>query len=496
MSARHQPPIVAGRVPPHDLDAEASVLSACMLKAGSIADVADMLDPSDFYSESNGAIYATAMELDDSGKPIDIVTIATLLRGRDELARVGGSAYLAQIVDATPAIWNLRAHAAIVRDKARQRRLIAECQALAAEGYGDVGEVSAWLDEAEGRVCAVANSRRVDEDEPELPRAIIERIFKSFGDEAAGRVPQQVRVPTGLVDLDKLLKGGGLAIGGVTTMGAYWGVGKTSLALEIAGRVSMSGHRGPPSKRDDGTEQPGTLTGVMVFSLEMPKDELMERAIAQGARVDLAKDKSTWSRDEWSAATEEAQRLSRAPFWTDDRSEHTPTTIRSRLRRAKAEARRMGVEIRLVVIDYLQLVSGKSFIGKGSREEEGAYLARSTKLLARSEQVHVIAVAQLNDDASKRGNDKRPRSSDFRESKAIPMNADNCILIHNPFARARALARRDGGHADKAPEAEVVELIVDKQRGGRTGTVRALFEPAFTSFRSFDGRQYDESVDL
>lgn len=491
MTARHDP--IAGRVPAHDLEAEAAVLSAVLLKRGALAEVSDVLAPKHFYSEANGRIFGAALALDAEGKPIDAVTVASWLRDREQLQRVGGPGYLMDVCDATPAVANVRAHAVTVVEKARIRAMVDLCHGIAAEGYGDVGDVGEWLDSVESRICAVADEGRVDEDAPELPGPIITRIFESFRAEETGDAGQVVRIPTGLPDLDKLLKGGGLALGGVTTTGAYWGVGKTSLALEIAGRVATSDHRGPRRTNDRGETIEGTRTGVAVFSLEMPRDELLERALAQAARVDVSKGKREWTGDEWSEVTNAANLLSRSPLWTDDRPDHTPTTIRARLRRMKAEAARLGVEIRLVVCDYLQLMNGKGGVSaRASREEEVAYLARSMKLLARSEKVHVIVVGQLNDDANKRSGDKRPRSADFRESKAIPMNADNCILIHNPFARARALARRDGDDAQKAPEAEVAELILDKQRGGRTGSVRVLFEPAFTSFRRYDGRAYNE----
>lgn len=482
-----------GAVPPHDLDAEASVLSAVLLKRGAIAEVSDLLAPRHFYSESNGRIYEACAAVEADGKPIDLVTVAAWLRDRERLESVGGAGYLMQVCDATPAVANVRNHARIVLQKHRMRALIDTCHAVAAESYGDVGDVDQWIDAAEARVCGVANEGRVEEDEPELPGPIIKRIFEAFNEEQRGESPSIVRVPTFLDDLDRILKGGGLAIGAVTATGAYWGVGKTSLALEIAGRVATSGHRGPKRKDERGEDIPGSLTGVVVFSVEMPRDELLERALAQASRVDVSKHKREWSGDEWANVTEAAQGLSRSPLWTDDRADQTPTTIRARLRRIKAQAAKMDVEIRLVVVDYLQLLNGKSGVsGRASREEEVSYLARSMKLLARSERVHVIAVGQLNDDANKRSGDKRPRSADFRESKAIPMNADNCVLIHNPFARARALAWRDGDDAQKAPDAEVVELILDKQRGGRTGSVRVLFEPAFTSFRRYDGRSYEE----
>lgn len=489
-----EPPVVAGRVPPNDLDAEAAVLSTVMLRGrAALADVSDVLQPSDFYSEANRRIYQTAQALDADDRPIDTLTVASALRTQERLQQVGGVAYLAQLVDATPAVAHVREHAIIVADKALVRRAILACQTIAAEGYGDIGPVDQWLDSAEARVCAAASEGIAKEDDPSTPQEIITAIFADFQAEARGEVASVVRVPTGIADLDGILKGGGLAVGGVTATGAYWGVGKTSLALQIGTNVALSGHRGPPSKDDAGKVVPGTKTGVAFFSLEMSKAELIERALAQIAKVDVSKNKAAWNGDEWSAVTAASQRLTTAPLWVDDLSDQSPTSIRSRLRRMKAQARKVGVEIRLVIIDYLQLVEGKTGVpARAERREVVDYLARSMKLIARSEGVHLIAVAQLNDDASKRTGDPRPASKDFRESKAIPMNADNCLLIHNPFARARALARRDSKAGNAAPESEVVELILDKQRGGRTGTVRALFQPSFTAFAGYDGRHYED----
>jgi replicative DNA helicase len=490
---RREPPIVAGRVPPHDLDAEAAVLSSVLLKRDALDEVADLLKPEQFYSEANGRIYGAAIELASEGTPVDLVTVASLLRDREQLGSIGGPGYLVQIVDATPAVAHVAAHAKTVAEKSQVRRVIAECQLIGAEGYGDVGAVPEWLDEVERRVLGTTEATSSD-DEPEMAGAVLARIFTELRDEAAGRAPRVLRIATGLPDLDGLLTGGGLAIGEVTATGAYWGVGKTSLGLEVGVRVAIASPKPPPADVDGVTVE-GLPTGVAFFSVEMEKAPLVKRALMQLSRIDGSKPIPKWTQDEWKAATTASIDFSRAPFFIDDRSEQTPVTIRTRLRRMKADAKRRGFEIRLVIVDYLQLVSGRAHVGsRASREEEVAYLARSMKLLARTERVHVIVIAQLNDDANKR-KDARPSSRDFRESKAIPMNADNCLLIHNPFARERALAHRDGHAAPKAPEAEVVEIILDKQRNGRTGTVRALFQPASTSFVSYDGRHYESDGD-
>ena len=223
----------------------------------------------------------------------------------------------------------------------------------------------------------------------------------------------------------------------------------------------------------------------------MLADEIGSRSLFQTARVDSSRARNhTLTPLEWRSIHEVGVALHKLPVAIDDRSEISIADLGASVRRRKAMEERAGNELRLVVVDYIQLIEARSCLSRdANREQEVAHVARSLKRIAKECKVHVLALAQLNDDANKRAKDERkPCSRDFRESKAIPMNADNVMLIHNPFARERAAMFRDGKSVP-TPASELVELIVDKHRGGPTGTVRVTFHPSRTLFVDYEGEE-------
>ncbi len=448
---------VTGRVPAHDLDAEAAVLSA-VLVAGQVDAVSDLLEPADFYSDANKRIFEAALEIRRGGVPIDVVTVARWLRDRELLASVGGAGYLGQIADATPAVAHLDAHARIVSDKAKVRRLVAECQRIAAEGYGDVGDVAAWVDSAESAIHAIGQSRQAD------TMTDLRQAIHDFFDKIAHPPETPDGLSTGLSGLDRIL--GPMCAGQLILIGALSGIGKSSLALNMALHVACE-----------------AKSGVLIFSAEMEAVELASRALFSDAQVDAWKANYPKRIDagDWQRLTASAAKFSTARVLVDDRPNITPLQIRSAARRVQSR-REFGLG--LIVVDYIQLLDGKANLPKGaSRENEVAEIARSLKVLAKETGVPVLALAQLNSDSERAPNGgRKPRMNDLRESKAIAQNADKIILIHNPHAVERAETYRNE-NGDEAPfPAECVDLIVAKNRGGRTGTAQADFWPSCTLF--------------
>lgn len=475
--AKREPRPIAGRVPPNNLDAEGAVLCAILEQPAALDVCAEILSgPEDFYSHANGWVYRAACETAASGVRVDVITVCNWLRDREELERVGGRAYVQSLMDETPYVANVAEHATIVAELAKVRRLIAGCQRIAAEGYGDIGSVPDFLAAADEAVHAIASSR--DRTRAERLGVVLTESFKRLesGDDA------DRGLPTGLIDLDRIA--GRMKPGQLIVIGALSSVGKSSLALNIAVHVACIG-RTPAEP----------APAVLAFSLEMTKEELAERALFCAARVDSWKinAKKSITDDDWDALTAAAAAISPATLWIDDRQGVSPADIRASARRLQAEAQKRGdAKLAMLVVDYVQLVNGRVGLAKNaSREQEVSAVGLALKNLAKELGVPVVALAQLNDDINKRPeSERKPRMGDLRESKALAQHADKVILIHNPAAVKRSQELRDG-HArnDDVPPPEVVELVVGKNRGGRTGSVRALFFPAFTSFQNYDGRQ-------
>lgn len=454
---------VAGCAPPHDLTAEACVLSALLLDPGAIDRVTDLVRTEDFYADSNRWIFEAATSLHADQRPIDVATVASWLRDRERFQAVGGSAYLVQLADETPAIGHVEAHAKIVAEKARVRRLIAECQRIAAEGYGDVGDVEQWVNDAEAALHRIGEGTRADDTLCSMRDALVSVWQRVATDDVI------TGLRTGLTDLDYLL--GPMKAGQMIVIGALSSVGKSALALNIAAHAA-------------GAQKTGTL----MFSAEMSREELAERALFAEAQVDSAKlnNKRRLTEVDFRALSEAARVVGALPVLIDDRPGISVAQIRSRARRVQAQWRNHPTPLGLIVVDYLQLLDGKAAVPKGAtRENEVAEIARGLKVLAMECRVPVLVLAQLNSDSEKAGkSERKPRLGDLRESKAIGQNADAVILIHNPAAVERAEEyRNDSAKRFDALPMETVDLILAKRRGGgRTGTVQVGFWPTIVTF--------------
>jgi replicative DNA helicase len=457
----------AGRLPPHDLDAEAAVLSALMLDGAKVHDVAGFLRPEHFYSDANGRIYEAILVLDGAQRPVDVVTIAAALRDVDRLAQVGGPSYLAQLADATPAIANIAEHACIIHDKWKIRAVIATCQRIAAEGYGEVGDAQKFASDAAAALAIVADEGAFDDghvaDGMELATRSWERATRPETQEPALR--------TGVAPLDRLYK---MHRGNLVIIGAHSGIGKSALAQQIAGHAATT----------DGRDS------ALIFSLEMTGDEVMDRLACGIARIDSAKldpDHGGLTRYEMDRFRDALQLVGTPRLVVDDRADHTPASIRARARSLAAKMKRAGTPLRLVVVDYCQIVSPDVTRAKDqNREREVALVGRALKKLAAELGVVVIGVAQLNEDA--RQKDRPPRARDLRESRALMQDANAVILIWNEAAESRVDENAEGARARLDPETpDAVKLIIGKRRSnGRTGTVRASFWPAFCTFGELD----------
>jgi replicative DNA helicase len=477
-----EPPVIAGRVPPHDLDAEAAVLSACMLDAEALDVALEMLDPKSFYSRANGDIFDACRTLGHEGRPVDNVSVASLLRTRKIIQKVGGTQYLGRIVDATPAVGNVAEHARTVLDKYRLRRAIATCQKYGGEGYGEVEDTDAYLGELEQAVYDLAQTRHQESGFEPVHDALT-AAFQRISDaaESGGRI---TGISSGFIDLDQ--KTAGLHDGDLMIVAARPGMGKTSFVLNIAANLALSETVQVPDD-DQGFPTEETKDGevVAIYSLEMPKEQVATRLVCSESRVDLGKLRNGYlSQDDWANLTKAAGVIGDAAIWIDDTPALTVLDVRGRLRRLQADIRRKrgpSARIALVIIDYLQLMSGRK--GVASREQEISEISRGLKQLAKEMKVPVIALSQLNRGVETRGGkDKRPMLSDLRESGAIEQDADVVVFIY----------RDEYYNPEETTERGIAELIIAKQRNGPTGTVRVRFISSCTKFENLAPGTYEE----
>jgi replicative DNA helicase len=472
----------AGRVPPADLDAEAAVLSSILLSSDAFDTVQEILEPEHFYADSNRRVYETIIELAQKGRAIDTVSVAGHLRDRGRLDQVGGTPYLAQLVDATPAVAHVENHARTIREKWRLRSLIATCQRFASEGYGDCGEVQEFVDEAEQSIFELA---RVKSESQVVPvKDAIQQAFTIL-QAAQQRGGSVTGFSSGFTELDR--RTSGMHPGDLYIVAGRPGMGKTSFVLNVAANVASS-KLVPSGERGAGhIEKSGD--GVAFFSLEMPREQLAARLLSSEARVNMASLRSGQvNSDDWNKLTEAAARLSRVPLWLDDTPAISILDLRAKLRRLQAELRRHPdgpKEVGLVAIDYLQLMSGRK--GVNSREQEISEISRGLKQLAKEMRVPVMALSQLNRSVETRGTkDKRPQLSDLRESGAIEQDADAIFFIY-----------RDEYYFEDSPDKGQAEVIVAKQRNGPTGTVKVKFTQQFTRFDNLasDDYNFDDELD-
>ena len=442
------------RVPPHDLDAEAAVLSAVMLDSSALDKcVAVGLTPEKFYAERHRRIFEGAIECAATGIPTDVVNIGTWLKDRERIAQVGGMSYMTELLNAAPAVANVAAYAKTIVEKSAVRALIATCQKLAAKGYLDYGDPRAFVDEAETAVHSVAQSLTmgIDDTFAHVRKAMSDAVREVQKGQGSKGV---TGTRTGLDDLDQLTTG--LHGGELTVIAGRPGMGKSSLAFQIAGHVALGG------------------LGAVGSSLEMPSKLVALRLACAAARVSGSRARAGgFKPDEWSRFSTAASDLAKAPLWLDERAGASVAQIRATVRRAARECEKRQTKLGVVVVDYLQLARGQVQRGRVSnREQEVSEISRSMKEIAKEHDVPVLALSQLNRSCETRA-DKRPLLSDLRESGSIEQDADVVLFVY-----------RDKVYNAQSERGNVAELIVAKQRSGPCAAVDVMFDEATTSFRN------------
>jgi len=420
------------RVPPQDVVAEQSVLGGMMLSKDAIADVIEQVRGSDFYRPAHELIYEAIIDLFGRGEPVDAVTVADELTKRGQMSRIGGATYLHDLISMVPTAANAGYYARIVRERAVLRRLVEAGTRITQLGYAtDGGDVEEIVNTAQAEIYAVAE-RRASEDYRPLGEIIEDTVDEI---EAAGRREAGlVGVPTGFAELDELTNG--LHAGQMIVIAARPAMGKSTLGIDIVRAASIK----------------HGLTSA-VFSLEMSRNEITMRVLSAEAKVKLQRLRSGKLDDrDWNSIARTQARISSAPMFIDDSPNMSLMEIRAKCRRLKQQH-----DLRIVLIDYLQLMtSGKRV---ESRQQEVSEFSRALKLLAKELEVPVIAISQLNRGPEQR-TDKKPQLSDLRESGAIEQDADMVILLH-----------REEFYEPEGPRAGEADLIVAKHRNGPTKTI-------------------------
>jgi replicative DNA helicase len=430
------------RIPPQDLEAEQSVLGGMLLSKDAIADVVEALRGDDFYKPAHQTIYEAVLDLYGRGEPADAITLSAELTKRGELGRVGGAPYLHTLISSVPTAANAGYYARIVSERAILRRLVEAGTRITQMGYADTGEVDEVVDRAQAEIYSVTE-RRTSEDYAPLAE-IMEGTLDEI--EAIGsRGGTMVGVPTGFTDLDALTNG--LHPGQLVVVAARPGLGKSTLALDFARSASIK----------------SGLTSV-IFSLEMTRNEITMRLLSAEARVGLHHMRTgSLGDDDWTKLARKMSEVASAPLFIDDSPNMTMMEIRAKCRRLKQRH-----DLKLVVVDYLQLMSSGKRVE--SRQQEVAEFSRALKLLAKELELPVVALSQLNRGPEQR-TDKKPMLSDLRESGSIEQDSDMVILLH-----------REDAYERESPRAGEADFIVAKHRNGPTATITVAFQGHYSRF--------------
>ena len=448
-------------IPPHSTEAEQAVLGGIMLSNQYWDGIAERVIAEDFYTFAHKAIFQTMEELMLNQTPIDLITLDQALKAKGISDSVGGFAYLADLSNNTPNAINILAYAEIVREKAILRELIAVGNRIAENSYSPKGkDIKMVLDEAEREVFAIAEKRSSSTEGPQNVISVLESTIARIDTLSKLENHSGVTgVTTGFVDLDK--KTAGLQPSDLIIVAARPSMGKTTFAMNLCENAAMA------------SDKP-----VLVFSLEMPAEQIMMRMIASLARVDQTKIRTGQNLDEteWSKiASVFGMFKQKNNLYIDDSSGLTPTELRSRARRVYRENNGLS----MIMVDYLQLMRAPAF--SDNRTLEIAEISRSLKALAKELEVPVVALSQLNRTLEQRA-DKRPVNSDLRESGSIEQDADLIMFIY-----------RDEVYNRESEEKGIAEIIIGKQRNGPIGRVKLAFQGNFSRFDNLaEHHHYDD----
>lgn len=448
---------VGVRIPPQSLDAEKSVLGAILLDKDAIIKVIDILRPEDFYDDRHASIFESMLSLFDKRMPIDIVTLSETLESADKLKVSGGASYLAEIVNGTPSAVNVAHYAQICRDKAVLRRLIGVAGNISELGFEEESEVSETLDKAEQALFSVSQKFLKNKfvSVSSVLTEAFERIDKIHKDKDKGALRG---VPSGFRDLDNLTAG--FQKSDLIILAARPSMGKTSFALNLAENAAID-----------------EKIPVGIFSLEMSKDQLVDRLLSSQAGVDSWRLRTgNLTDDDFPKIGYAMGVLSEAPIFIDD-------SVGANVMEIRAKARRLQMEhgLGLIIIDYLQLMEGRSH-GGDNRVQEISEISRSLKGLARELEVPVIALSQLSRAVEHRDN-KRPQLSDLRESGSIEQDADIVMFLY-----------REDYYNPETDKKGITEVLLKKHRNGPIGGVELFFNPAQMRFADLEKNRIVEPV--
>ncbi len=432
------------RIPPNNIDAEKSVLGAVLVSPDALLDIIDIIRPDDFYRKDHETIFSAMMDLFNANRPIDVVTVTEKLSSLGVLDKVGGIPYLGSLADEVPLASNAPQYARIVAEKALQRRLIKCAQDISQNAYEPEGDVSAALEFAEQSVLDVMQNR-ASKSYVQI-KDVLPEVFTKL--EEASKSSGLSGISTGFYDLDK--KTAGLHDSDLVLIAGRPAMGKTAFMLNIARHAAVK-ERVP----------------VAIFNLEMSKQQLATRMLSTESGVESEKLRNGDLADsDWTKIAEGMSVLSGAPIYFDDSTDVSVQSIRAKCRKLKMEK-----DIRLVFVDYLQLMQGKT--GRSdSRAQEVGDISRSLKVMARELNVPVIVGSQVNRELEKRA-DKRPMLSDLRESGSIEQDADIVMFLY-----------RDEVYNPETEFKGVAEVILAKHRNGATGTCNLIFDAEHSAFKN------------
>ncbi|MFC7410563.1 MULTISPECIES: replicative DNA helicase [Hydrogenophaga] len=439
------------RIPPHSIEAESSVLGGLLLDNGAWDRVGDLIKDTDFYRYEHRLIFTAVAALINGSKPADVITVFEQLQSQGRAEEVGGLAYLNSLAQYVPSAANIRRYAEIVRERGILRKLLSASDEIATNAFNPQGRaVAQILDEAEQKIFNIGEEgSRMKQGFQSMDTLVVQLLDRV--QEMADNPNDVTGVPTGFIDLDRMTSG--LQAGDLVVLAARPSMGKTAFAINIAEHVALN--EGLP---------------VAVFSMEMGASQLAVRVVGSIGRINqghLRTGKLT--DDEWPRLTEAIEKLRTVSLHIDETPGLTPSELRANARRLSRQCGKLG----LIVVDYLQLMSGSSTAGGDNRATELGEISRGLKMLAKELQCPVIALSQLNRSVEQR-TDKRPMMSDLRESGAIEQDADIIMFIYRDEYYTREACKEPG----------VAEIIIGKQRNGPTGTVKLAFLNALTRFES------------
>ncbi|GGH58142.1 replicative DNA helicase [Comamonas phosphati] len=438
------------RVPPHSMESESSVLGGLLLDNNAWDRVGDLLSEGDFYRHEHKLIFDAISRLVNASKPADVITVYEHLQGIGKAEEIGGLMYLNQLAQYVPSATNIRRYAEIVRERAVLRKLVTASDEIATNAFNPQGKtVERILDEAEQKIFAIGEEgSRMKQGFQSLDSLVVDLLDRV--QEMADNPMDVTGVPTGFVDLDRMTSG--LQAGDMVVLAARPSMGKTSFAVNIAEHVALN--EGLP---------------VAIFSMEMGAAQLAVRIVGSIGRVNQGNLRTgKLSDDEWPRLTEAIERLRTVSLHIDETPGLTPSELRANARRLARQCGKLG----LIVVDYLQLMSGSGSSSADNRATELGEISRGLKMLAKELQCPVIALSQLNRSVEQR-TDKRPMMSDLRESGAIEQDADIIMFIY-----------RDDYYNKESKEPNIAEVIIGKQRNGPTGTVKLFFQKNQTRFEN------------